>query len=582
MARLIPDFISDECKSSAERRIFSRFRNELSDEYIVLHSLGVARHRYKLYSEADFILVHPRAVIVFEIKGGRIARKDGCWFFTDRYGQTHKRRESPMQQAASVSAALRNSIRQRFGSSSAQARVAFGSVTFFPDIDFTEVSPEWDPRRVYDLPAWNRPLMELIADAMDYSRAEMFRITSHDPQILSSLETSDLIHFLRGDFEKLPTLNVGMDEHEDQMIRLAVQQYSVLDRISKNKRMVIEGCAGSGKTLLAVECARRHAAQGRRVLFVCFNRLLADHLESYCAREGLSQGVSIDTLHGHCLSVIRAAGIKLHNDISERELFQEHIPSLIPTAVAGLTGFKPWDILVVDEGQDIAAYPPFVAALNPLFVGGFAEGRWTWFEDPRQRILQQSDQVAFDLTPYSPFYFQLNRNWRNTNEIATFTCVSTMTALPELSGIEGPKVKSVVCDDQEIMFKLEQVVEEILHQGAHSEHIILLTAGAESDALFASAATIAGKRLHRYNPRHAVPADAIRYSSVFRFKGLESKIIILADISDLRSNAGRMAAYVGMSRAKSVLFVLTSKVAHQQFEENRLQFADLGNSRSSN
>ena len=158
MARLIPDFISDECKSSAERRLFVRFRDELPGDFTVLHSLGVARHRYKLYSEADFVLICPQAVIVFELKGGRIARKDGCWFFTDRYGKLHKRIESPMQQAASVSAALRQSVSAKFGAASPQSRVAFGSVSFFPDIGFSESSPDWDLRRVYDLNAWNRPL----------------------------------------------------------------------------------------------------------------------------------------------------------------------------------------------------------------------------------------------------------------------------------------------------------------------------------------------------------------------------------------------------------------------------------------
>ena len=129
MARLVPDFISEDCKSNAERRLFERFRRELPDDFVVLHSLGVARHRWKLYSEADFVLIHRSAVIVFEVKGGRISRKDGAWYFTDRYGQMHRRKESPMQQVASVTAALRDSAAKRFGSLSPQSTVAFGGVT---------------------------------------------------------------------------------------------------------------------------------------------------------------------------------------------------------------------------------------------------------------------------------------------------------------------------------------------------------------------------------------------------------------------------------------------------------------------
>jgi hypothetical protein len=575
MARLIPDFISEDCKSNAERRLFERFRDELPSDVTVLHSLGVARHDYKLTSEADFVLIHHEAVIVFELKGGRVARRDGAWFFTNRYGQMHKRLESPMQQAASVTAALRNSVRDHFGSSSAQARVAFGHVTFFPDIEFREESPEWDVRRIYDISVWKRPLAELLADAIGYSRTEMSRITGHEPRVLTDAENADLVHFLRGDFEKLPALNVAMEEHEQQMIRLAPRQYAILDQLGKNPRMVIEGSAGTGKTLLAMECARRHAAQGRRVLFVCFNRLLADHLDSYSERYGLTQGVSINTLHGHCLSVLHAAKVAIPPECSAQELYQEQIPNQIPAAVAGLKDFKPWDVLVVDEGQDIAAHPPFVAALKCLFAGGFEKGCWTWFEDPRQRILRQGSGPVFDLAAWSPVYFELNRNWRNTNEVATFTCLSSMIPLPELSGIQGPQVKTELCDGSDNLLKLQIVVADILAQGAKPGDIVLLTTGAEKDAFFINAGYVGGKRLVRYDFRQGVPVDAIRYSSVFRFKGLESKIIVLTDVRDLHSDAGRMAAYVGMSRANSALFILFSKEAQQQFEKNRLDFASL-------
>ena len=157
---------------------------------------------------------------------------------------------------------------------------------------------------------------EIIADAVSYSQIECARLSGHKPAVMSSEQVAQLVQFLRGNFEKIPALNVTLDGNEQQMIRLAAQQYTILDGLAKNPRMVIEGSAGTGKTLLAMECARRHAAQGRRVLFVCFNRLLADHLDAYSERYGLTQGVSINTLHGHCLSVLSAAKIAIPPDVS--------------------------------------------------------------------------------------------------------------------------------------------------------------------------------------------------------------------------------------------------------------------------
>ena len=569
MARLIPPFISDECRSGAERRLFDRFRVELPDDFTVLHSLGVARHRYKLYSEADFVLVHRDAVIVFEVKGGRVARKEGSWFFTDRYGQIHKRHESPMQQAASVAAAIRNSVRGEFGPTSPQSRVTFGSVAFFPDIEFSETSPDWDIRRVYDINAWRRPLGEVVADAVAYSRAEMARVTQHTPATLTAAESEQLVDYLRGDFEKIPSLSVSIDGHEDLMVRLAPSQYALLDSLTKNRRMVIEGGAGTGKTLLAMEAARRHAERGRRVLFVCFNRLLADHLKAYAIRGRFPSSIDIGTLHSHCVAILGAAGFRLPNETVSSEVFSAEIPGRVSEAIGKIPGFKPWDVLVVDEGQDLAAHAPFVSAIGQMLEGGFRGGNWIWFEDPRQRIIRQGDALPFELAGHEPSYFTLTKNWRNTNEVATYTSVATTFPLPELSGIEGPKVGTVICNGDELA-QLGRIVSDLLAKGARPDQIVLLSAVAESKAVFSSQAVLCGVPLRRFDSRETADNKSIRFSSVFRFKGLEAKIVILTDVHDLSDPLSRMAAYVGMSRANSVLAVLLTKNAHVHFEANRL------------
>ena len=374
MARLLPDFVSEDCRSSAERRFFDRCRYELAEDVLVLHSLGVARHRYKVYSEADFVVVQKAAVIVVEVKGGRIARRDGAWYFTDRFGQMHRKKESPMQQAASAMAALRNSVRERFGRAAAESQVAFGYLAIFPDVAFSTACPEWDLRRVCDISGWARPLRETIGEATIYSRAEMQRVTGHEPAVLQPAQLVALVDFLRGDFERIPSLKVAMDGHAEEMVRLSRQQFQILDQTARNRRIVIEGAAGTGKTLIAFESARRHAAAGRRVLFICFNRLLAEHLKLHARRHRMSDNITIGTLHGHCMAVLRAAGREPEHGLAERELFQEEIPRQVAECFPLLKNFRPWDVLVVDEGQDIAAHGPFMQALGPMLAGGFENG----------------------------------------------------------------------------------------------------------------------------------------------------------------------------------------------------------------
>ena len=90
MAIMIPSVISPEVKSNAERKIFEWFKNAPgTDKWIVLHSLGIATHNKVIYGETDFLVLAPQlGLFALEVKGGRVRRENGVWYFTNRYGNT--------------------------------------------------------------------------------------------------------------------------------------------------------------------------------------------------------------------------------------------------------------------------------------------------------------------------------------------------------------------------------------------------------------------------------------------------------------------------------------------------------------
>ncbi len=57
----------------------------LDDSWTVLHSVGLARHASKPWAEADVVLVGPPGVLVLEVKGGRLERRNGRWGFRNRF-----------------------------------------------------------------------------------------------------------------------------------------------------------------------------------------------------------------------------------------------------------------------------------------------------------------------------------------------------------------------------------------------------------------------------------------------------------------------------------------------------------------
>ena len=77
MAHMIPPRGPDKFRSAAERTLYRELDQQLSDEYIVLHSVAwLSRGGGRSHDgEADFLIAHPRyGVLLVEVKGGTIRR----------------------------------------------------------------------------------------------------------------------------------------------------------------------------------------------------------------------------------------------------------------------------------------------------------------------------------------------------------------------------------------------------------------------------------------------------------------------------------------------------------------------------
>lgn len=153
MALMIPSVISPEVKSSAERKIFGWFQTAPgTDKWIVLHSLGITTHRKVIYGETDFLVLAPGlGVFALEVKGGRVGRENGVWYFTNRYGETNSRSRSPFEQAKDGIFSIIEAIKKRTDSEHCHVgNVLFGYGVMFPDIEFTASDIEEAQWQVFD------------------------------------------------------------------------------------------------------------------------------------------------------------------------------------------------------------------------------------------------------------------------------------------------------------------------------------------------------------------------------------------------------------------------------------------------
>lgn len=574
MARMIPDYIHRDCKSNAERKLFERFRNELAKSYVVLHSLGLAKHKYKLRAEIDFVVVCQKGILCFEVKGGRIKQEKGKWHFINKYDEVTIKSESPFEQASTAMFALRKKIGEKFGWNSPHRRSIMGYCAIFPDQLFSLESPEWDLKRLFDKTQIGGDLQKLVDWQYDYSAEEIYRTTGNRCVTLESAQVKSLLHYLRPDFEIIPPLSSKINEDHDKLLKLTEEQYDVLDQIGINDRIIVTGSAGTGKTLLAVEKFKREVQNGKKVIYLCYNKLLARHIRKLL-NENLEGGVEVHTLHGYTRKLIGLAGLNAsHPDENDSSFFTEKYPDLFEQAFVELFDSPPFDILIIDEGQDLNT-ESYIGMLDWLVQDGMKDGRWIWFEDNQQNIFKQdSDTVKQPvLKKYHPARFCLTSNCRNTKPISVFNSLATATEKQKCLVDSNLKVSPVFyTSNNHQRKKLEDIITRLLGGGVDPLDIVLLSPHIQAKSVLQGVEKIGGIPVKVYETHPNAAEKVLRFATIHKFKGLEAKIIIVTDVTELDSVNMRSLNYVAFSRPSACLEVLLHEDTRKQFEQLAYQF----------
>ena len=236
---------------------------------------------------------------------------------------------------------------------------------------------------------------------------------------ISPTEAEKLLVLFRPAIGYIMGLGVEARRIDREIRRMTSEQAKALDLLSSSKRIVLRGSAGTGKTILAIEQARRKSALGQRVLFVCFNRSLADVLRTEASKSPELRGVEFHNYHqlvGHLLAR-GASKSKVPEDWAE---FNKAAAHLVLEAIDASPGWKPFDYLVVDEAQDLMANE-FLSVLDLLLEGGLEGGQWTMCFDPTQAIFKdQFDHDCADRVAKISVQANLTINCRNTHPIQAY------------------------------------------------------------------------------------------------------------------------------------------------------------------
>ena len=570
MARMVPPTVSDNTQSNAEVRLFGKIREELSDDWTVLHSLGLAGHARKPWAEIDFVLIGPPGVFCLEVKGGRVARREGVWEFTNRHGGTSRKREGPFEQVGSGSAALRAHLLQSVRRIS-QALVGWGVA--MPDIRFDASGPDIELGVMYDERDVRAPFGEYMSRLESYWRDRFESMRQGELRPLAPDDRSEVLDALRGDFDARPTLRAQVGAVNEELIRLTREQYRYLDAFVDNRRVLVRGGAGTGKTLLAVEEAKRQATAGKHVLLCCFNRMLATHLQKVLAD---FPSVTTRTIHSYMAELVDSADVESQLPPAEpSDLFTTFYPTLALEALGTLERAGEFDVLIVDEGQDLIL-ESYLEVMDAALAGGLAGGEWRLFYDPRQNLYEGTDPMGLRrLIDTSAAQFRLTVNCRNTQAIATHTALLSGREQDETLGHEGPAVElHWYADERELRRTLSRLLNKVLSQGVAASDIVILAPRRLANGPLSVGLSDVPPLVELRERRDAgTRSGELAFSTIAGFKGLEADVVAVVGIDSLDDEA-RVALYVGTSRARAALSVFLDERLKDDYEQLAKEFGE--------
>lgn len=521
MAKIYPTFTDDFHSSLGEYKIFNALK-KLPDDWYVLYSLN---WNNKLQSgkvqwgEADFVILNRiYGLLVIEVKSGGIEYKEGNWIQTRLDNFEKNPMKNPFKQADKSKykfISLLNNVLYGNKKCYIDKAVWFPSIK---NIDSDSLPPEYDDKIVLTEESLDNPLQYIIR-AFDFYNSKHYTYIEKD-------DFDKVLSALMPEFNLIPSASNIIEENDYSFLQLTQEQKKVLDFISDQGNASIQGGAGTGKTFIAVEQAKRFSDYGE-VLFLCFNRYLYKHLENNCFHK------NVEYLNIHTF---------INRYSSDNILSNEELLKVLKTIDFSELNYK---FIIIDEAQD------FDNRILSLIVEKATESNIRCFVFYDKNQLLYSDKMPAILNNFE-CKLTLNKNCRNTFKILSTT--NSPMNLPIRTDeycIEGIMPRLYISTDKDkIVNKIGESINNYLSNGYKLDDIVILTLNTEDSSILSGVS-----KINNYDISHEKIEGKLLFTTAKKFKGLESNIVILVDFNSdvIATDELTRLFYVSTSRARQLL-----------------------------
>ena len=540
MAHMMPSKPRECSKNSLEDIMFEALSN-LPDEYYVFHSFKIVTIREDLLqeSETDFVIFNPgKGILCLEAKAGHVYCRDEEWYYGSGIRMSH---EGPFRQAASNKWKLLQYISDKNMDDIKQS-CKFVHGVWFPSVseeELKQITFPSDGDRAITMTS------EALSDPKKYiDKLFSVEVKRNFQTDLSGYQVKRILNsILCPSFNLIPSVKNEYELKRTVFNRMLNEQSRLLDYLEEQPVAVINGVAGSGKTLIALEKARRCAEKGETVLFLCYNRFLRDYLKANYKYDNVS------------FYTIDALACKLcETSIPNTKKLAEKLEELF------FEGCFPYKNVVIDEGQDFGKSEieetNIISLLESIVLDETINGTFYIFYDKLQLV--QAEKIP-EYIQDADCRLSLYKNCRNTENIA----ITSMRPIPNVKkpklldgALKGDSPKIYISEDAET---LKKNIDDILLQCQANkiDDVVILTCKTEENSLLSA---------YINDGKYKVQRKEYSFTTCRKFKGLEADVVILVDVNKkvFLSDAINLY-YVGTSRARFGLNIM----AEMETEECR-------------
>ncbi len=507
--------------------------------------------------QIDFLLICEKGAIILEVKGGGIEVVNGRYYYVRNNGLSKQMSITPFEQAHNYKWALLNH------------RVLNGEQLF---VDYAVAFPHQEMNKTNENESidqsfwlWDKQLhdnkdnsfADFCESILDDARENSSR--SRFVPVLTEKELDEVVQVLS------PTLidksRYAQSTLSEVLNWLHIQNLDILESLERNKRILIEGGPGTGKTTMAKAFIKKH--KGLKGLYLCQNILLYAKI-----REELVQA---DLYNCDVYTLNRYLGIISQNVDS----MYVWTPKLVKD-IMQKTNHKLYDYVIIDEAQDIAdkGIDILIDNLTSISGDGLSTGNYLIFYDLEQGYNSNSRHIDNFVSSYLPFsaHYKLNENKRVitnrkivslANKLLLQETKDAYTDFIKGLGEESiPYLRTTFVNCNKDLFR---AFKSAVKQSDDIERTVVLVHSAfkrvmyQGDSIYDLLSDKPG--VHMLDEDNVVNPDksSIPFTSILKYKGLETNKVILvipASCASVDLNNFLFEIYVGFTRAMMELQII--------------------------